>query len=243
MYFDHIVHFIEGKPQEAVEYWNQLGFPAVLGGQHLKWGTHNALFYIKDCYIEWLALENPEIALKADHPLPNLLLHDAIGFGTVCLRTDDIEKLNERLQGEGFETSGVLDAERQTSEGKLIKWKMLFLEEEISNRLPSPFFIEWQEDDRTRMENLRKNRALQPGGEAMELEKCVFGVRDIAACTEKWQKLLGGELELENCRIEFRLTDREKERLEQITFKGAEQELSFAEGVYQVPEKGNNKST
>ncbi|TWT24691.1 VOC family protein [Planomicrobium sp. CPCC 101110] len=241
MYLDHIVHFTEEHPQETVDYWNRLKFPAVLGGQHLQWGTHNALFYAKDCYIEWLAVENPAIAKQAHHPLTELLLHDKSGFGTVCLRTDNIEELDKRLQDQGFETSGVLDAERRTSAGKLIRWKMLFIKEAVSDQLPCPFFIQWQERDAVRLENLRQSGALLPESEMLEVEKCIFGVNDVAAHTEKWTKLLGGKLDLANCRIEFQSAHGKKERLEKVAFKAAEQEVTFADGVYWLPEKGNNK--
>ncbi|WKA55236.1 VOC family protein [Planococcus shixiaomingii] len=242
MYLDHIVHFVEEEPQAAVDFWNEQGFSAVPGGQHLKWGTHNALLYAKDCYIEWLSVEKPEIAAKANHPLTALLLHDGIGFGTICLRTKAIEELDVRLKEEGFETSGVLEAERRTNAGKLIQWKMLFIKEAVSNELPSPFFIQWQEDDVARLDSLRKSKALLPENEMLELEKCVFGVHDIAAITEKWRKMLGGKLELENCRIEFQLTGGKKERLESVAFKGADQTVAYSQGVYHMPRKGNNTS-
>ncbi|WP_245894467.1 VOC family protein [Planomicrobium soli] len=241
LYLDHIVHFVDENPQEAVNHWKELGFQAVVGGQHLKWGTHNALFYVKDCYIEWLAVENVDIANGANHPLTKLLLHDKLGFGTICLRTEAIEEVDKRLQAHGFDTSGVLQAERRTSTGKLIQWQMLFVEEEVSNQLPSPFFIQWQEDDPVRLENLRKSGALLTENEVLEIEKCILGVHDVAASTEKWTRLLGGKLNLANCRIEFKATDRGKERLEKVVFKNAVQEVTFAEGVYALPEKGNNK--
>lgn len=241
MYLDHIVHFIDETPKQAVEYWNQLEFQAVQGGRHIKWGTHNALFYAKDWYIEWLALEKLEIAVQADHPLTKLFLYDRLGFGAICLRTNAIDQLDLQLKKDGFKTTGVLEAERRTNEGKLIQWKMLFIEETVSNQLPSPFFIEWQENETNRLENLRKSGVLKLENEKLELEKCVFGVHDVAASTEKWEKLLGGSLKLENCQIEFRLTEREKERLEVVVFKEAEQEVSYAQGVYRMPRRGNNK--
>ncbi len=38
------------------------GRHAVVGGRHEKWGTHNALLYTKNAYIEWLSVEKMEIA-------------------------------------------------------------------------------------------------------------------------------------------------------------------------------------
>lgn len=238
MYLDHIVHFIEMEPEEAVTEWKTQGFHAAKGGRHMNWGTHNALLYLKDQYIEWLAIEKIAIAEEADHPLTQLLLHDKKGFGTVCLRTEEIEQLDERLKAEGIETTGVLDAERKTESGDLIKWKMLFIKEPVSDSLPFPFFIEWGESDDARYEGLRKRGAIRPENEKLSIERCVFGVRDPEASAEKWRTVLGA-LRLSNCQFEFQKTDKGKERLECVFFADGTRELSFEEGVYYVPNEGN----
>lgn len=239
MFLDHIVHFIDRKPQIAVEEWERQGMHAAIGGQHLNWGTHNALFYTKDSYIEWLAVEKPEIAKAADHPLTKLLLHDKTGFGTICLRTESIEELDNRLKSEGFETSGVLDAERRTDTGELIQWKMLFIQEEAADQLPAPFFIEWQESDEQRYEGLRKRGAIASANEELAIERLVFGVNDPEAAEGKWRKILGGSLVLPNCRVEFNRTEGVKERLEEVHFMNGHKRLSFEAGVYYLPKLGN----
>lgn len=235
MYLDHIVHYIECKPEQALNFWHSRKYPAAIGGRHEKWGTFNALLYLKDCYIEWLAVEKAEVAASAGHPLVQQLLYNKKGFGTICLRTDSIAALNGRLLNDGFATSGVLDAERRAADGSLIKWKMLFIEEEATDQLPSPFFIEWQEDDAARYGNLRKSGTIQPANEELAIERCVFGVHEVEANEEKWKKLLGGELRLANCQIEFRQTDRQKERLEEVHFNAGSQKVEFENGLYFVP--------
>ena len=45
----------------------------------------------------------------------------------------------KKLNNKGFRTSGVLDAERRTADGELRKWKMLFVEQPVSNELPIHF--------------------------------------------------------------------------------------------------------
>jgi hypothetical protein len=239
MFLDHIVHFIHKEPQMAVDYWKQQGMHAAMGGRHLNWGTHNALFYTKDCYIEWLAVEKPEVAEAAHHPLTELLLHDKTGFGTICLRTASIDDLDSRLKSDGFETSGVLDAERRTGTGELIQWKMLFIKEEVTGQLPSPFFIQWQESDKQRYEGLRKRGAIAPANEEQAIERLVFGVKDPEAAENAWRKILGGSLKLPNCRLEFKRTDRKKERLEEVHFADGQKRISFEDGVYYLPELGN----
>ncbi|WP_394120754.1 VOC family protein [Planococcus donghaensis] len=235
MELDHIVHFVRQTPQKTTAEWQQKGFYAAIGGRHEKWGTFNALLYLKDCYIEWLAVEKAEIASQANHPLTRLLLHDRVGFGTICVRTDAIKKLDEELRDRGVKTSGVLDAERRTEAGQLIKWKMLFIEEEISARLPSPFFIEWQETDEQRYRNLRATGAIQPSSEKLAIDRCVFGVRNPEETAAAWRKILGGSLELDNCRIEFRKTDQPHERLEEVHFVHGENKVEFEQGRYWLP--------
>lgn len=232
MKFDHVIHFIEETPEEAVRFWTQQNLPAVVGGRHENWGTRNALLYGKDSYIEWLALENRAIAESADHPLTQLLLHNGPGFGTVCFRTSSITELDRRLTDAGFQTSGILDGRRRTADGKLIEWKMLFIAEEPSSRLPNPFFIQWNESDDERYEGLLAAGSLKPYGKELVLDRCIFGVEDVEEATERWKELLGGSLHLPNCLIEFRKLEGKRERLEEVHYKNGGTRVLYADGVY-----------
>ncbi|WP_341201629.1 VOC family protein [Planomicrobium okeanokoites] len=234
MKFDHVIHFIEETPEQAVEFWQRKNQHAVIGGRHENWGTRNALRYGKDSYIEWLSLENRRIAESASHPLTKLLLHNGAGFGTVCFRVESIEDLEERLTAEGFQTSGILDGSRRTAEGKLIEWKMLFIDEEFSDRLPNPFFIEWSERDDERYAGLRAVGAIAPADENRTLQRCIFGVDDEKAAVKKWKKLLGGNLQLANCLIEFRKRTGQKERLEEVHYQNGKEQIVYEKGIYLV---------
>ncbi|MCH4826529.1 VOC family protein [Planococcus halocryophilus] len=235
MELDHIVHFVQKNPKETVTDWQAQGLPASLGGQHINWGTQNVLLYLKDCYIEWLSVEKQEIATEAEHPLTRLLLHDQIGFGTICVRTQNIMELNRDLQERGIETTGVLDAERRTEDGELIKWKMLFVNESVSMKLPTPFFIEWQETDEQRYKKLRDKGVVQATNEALTIDRCVFGVWNPKEVEHTWRKILGGSLKLTNCRIEFRKTTETQERLEEVYFTNGTNKLEFEQGLYWLP--------
>lgn len=232
MEFDHVIHFINNTPEDTVSYWNSQNLHALAGGRHEKWGTRNALFYAKDSYIEWLALENREIAEGVDHPLTKLLLHNGPGFGTVCFRTSSIVTLNKRLTDTGFQTSGILDGSRRTADGKLIEWKMLFVDEEPSARLPNPFFIQWNETDEERLEGLKATGVIAKAQEGVALERCIFGVEDVEEMSERWKELLGGSLQLPNCLIEFRKLEGNRERLEEVHFKDGKKRIVFEKGVY-----------
>ena len=127
---DHVVYFTDKTPKGMVAEQRAAGRHAVIGGSHEKWGTHNALMYVKNAYVEWLSVEHLAIAEQANHPLTEQLLHDGEGWGTICLSVVGIEKFNEEVNNKGFRTSGVLKAERKTVGGEIRKWKMLFIEQQ-----------------------------------------------------------------------------------------------------------------
>jgi len=225
MKLDHVVYFTDKEPAQMVAEQQEVGRHAVVGGRHEKWGTHNALLYTKNAYVEWLSVEKMKIAEKADHPLTKLLLHDleqGDGWGTICLSVDDIEKFNEEVENKGFRTSGVLDAGRRTADGQLKKWKMLFVDQPVSNELPYPFFIEWEEPEETRFEKLRKNGTLTSVNEQLEITECVFRVDDPLSATAEWAILLSqkvgnaDDIILPNVVLKFVVHDGDKDRLTDV---------------------------
>ncbi len=234
MKLDHIVHFTGAAPEESVHYWNDLGFHAVIGGSHKNWGTRNALMYGSDYYVEWLAVEEVQVVEHSSHPLIENLRYDHRGFGTVCLRSENLAELATELEARGFQTTGVMDAERQTEAGDVIRWKMLFIEQTISEALPLPFFIEWEEPDADRFAGLKKKGSILESNERLQLDRLVFSVQDPEQSELVWKQMLGGKLELGNCRFVFR-NGTGRERLAEVQFAGAERTVEFEQGVYQVP--------
>jgi len=237
MKLDHIVHFTHTNPEASSKFWNEKGFHAVTGGSHKNWGTQNALMYGPDFYIEWLAIEDESVAERSGHPLVKHLRHDQRGFGTVCLRSGNLDLLAKQIEGRGFRTIGPMDAERLTETGETIRWRLLFIDEPISSSLPLPFFIEWEEPDETRFAGLKQKGAITDLNEALRIEALVFSVENPAQSEARWSSLLGGAVELENCRFEFEAC-KGKERLREVRFESAEQEVVFEEGRYWVPRFG-----
>ncbi len=193
MKLDHVVYFTERTPKQVVLEQQEMERHAVVGGRHEKWGTHNALMYVKNAYIEWLAVERKDVAEKANHPLTRLLQHDledGEGWGTICLSVESIVQFNEEIENKGFRTSGVIEAERRTADGQLRKWKMLFVDQPDSDELPMPFFIEWEEAEEVRCEKLRQDGTISPDNERLEIKECVFSVDDPLKETAEWAILL-----------------------------------------------------
>jgi hypothetical protein len=214
---DHVVYFSEKSPEVNVQEHKGTS----IGGKHKNWGTFNALTYTQNSYIEYLSVEHMDIAKQANHPLTNLLLHDlerGEGWGTICFRTDNIVALNDRLNNEGWVTSGVLNAERETSSGFIRKWKMLFIQQDVSNELPYPFFIEWEEPFEERMKSLREDGTISSENDRLIISICEFAVDNPEKRVEEWGHLLNltpteNALKLPNTELLFRKRSHDIERL------------------------------
>ena len=225
MKLDHVVYFTQKEPAQLVEEQQAIGRHAVIGGSHEKWGTYNALLYTQNAYIEWLSVEKEDVAEQANHPLTDLLLHDlkvSDGWGTICLSVDDIERFNEEVENKGFSTSGVLNAERRTADGQIRKWKMFFVNQPVSNELPYPFFIEWEDTDETRFAKLREVGTFTSDNDQLRITECVFSVNDPLRETAEWAILLSqkvgnaNNIVLPNVLLKFVAQVSGKERLTDV---------------------------
>lgn len=231
MKLDHVVYFTEKDLNQVVEEQRLEGRHAVIGGRHEKWGTHNALLYVENAYVEWLAVEYVEIAKIAQLPLIDLLLSDLKeggGWGTLCLSVDGIEHFNEDIENKGFRTSGVLEAQRKTVDGRLLKWKLLFVEQPVSAELPYPFFIEWEEMEEKRLARLKEDGALSTENECLAIKECIFHVEDPLKETAEWAILLSQkvgdnhDITLPNTILKFVKHEGGKDRLTDVVIGQAE---------------------
>ncbi|MCP1158506.1 MULTISPECIES: VOC family protein [Bacillus] len=189
---DHIVHFIDRHPAEAIDKLNQEGLKGYMGGRHPLWGTYNSVIYFNSSYIEFLAVEEVEIAASSDNPLIQQLIKGVKRgerIGQLCFRTEHIGKLQEQMASNGIKT--VIHKGRRTrKDGKLIKWKMLFAEG--GGRLPYPFFIEWEQKDKERFNDLRNTGILLPSQESHAVKTIKILTENKSETAESWAKLLGG---------------------------------------------------
>lgn len=223
---DHVVYFSNTSSAENATIYEH----TVVGGHHKQWGTSNALRYTRNSYIEYLSVNDRECAVKSSHPLPTLLLHDlelGEGWGTICFRTNDIDGLNKKLQIDGWKTSGVLDAERETSTGFIRRWKMLFIDQEVSENLPYPFFIQWEETLEMRMKSLKDEGTITLENEKLSITKCDFEVKSPEKTVEKWSDLLNltpsrNTLILPNTELHFLKSSKNLERLSNVNVEKSE---------------------
>lgn len=221
---DHVVYFTTKSPAQIAHEVMIEGTRPVVGGQHLQWGTYNAVLYTKTSYIEWLSVENEEIAKGTHQPLVKQYLYDindGDGFYSLCLRTEDLKRKDLYFRKLGYRTSGILPAERKTADGKVIKWKMLFIQQKLDESLPYPFFIEWEQPLDERYDMLKADGTIHQANEELQIKRCIFYVKDVERKLTQWSRLLslptkGNTLKLANTSFEFQQLQQGKERLRTV---------------------------
>ncbi|MED0960984.1 VOC family protein [Bacillus paramycoides] len=192
--FDHLVHAVHCTPEEAAKQMQSLGFHTVQGGQHTNWGTWNSLCYFDLSYIEFLAVQHEEKAKEAENPLVQetvVKLQNGEGMLQIAIRTDEIEELAVNLQKHALQTIGPFEGKRVRKDGRLLQWKMLFVkQEEDGPKLP--FFIQWNETDEERRNDLRKTGAItEHKNKVQEIKTIYYAVKNVRETVRKWKEVMG----------------------------------------------------
>lgn len=194
MKWDHLVHYVNdlAKP---VEIFGAHGLVAFKGGSHKDWGTYNALSYFGLTYLEFLGIENLELAKATEH---NLVVKDAVELlpehevlSRVVIRTDDIEEVAASLKAAGLSLSPIIDGKRLDNEGRLIEWRMMTIAGDFGG-LVYPFIIQWSGTDTERVERLTSSGVIKPhpAGE-VEIVRAVFHVSDPEVAANHWGTIFG----------------------------------------------------
>ncbi|WP_413303977.1 VOC family protein [Bacillus sp. 1P10SD] len=196
--FDHLVIFLK-KPEEAIQPLNEKRIHAINGGHHEKWGTYNSLSYFGLSYIEFLGIEDLTIAEKQEN---NRLVTEIVerlsrqgqeGPAKIAVRTRGIQQLSASLKAEGYIVYGPYPGERVRADGQIIKWSLLFLENE-PNELTMPFFIDWEKSDEERLVELKEQGLINRHPlENLAFESVGFVVHDLEKSITKWGNLLNLE--------------------------------------------------
>ncbi|MDF2681422.1 MAG: hypothetical protein K0R47_2612 [Brevibacillus sp.] len=193
---DHIVHFLHRTPAAATEQFRLLGYHAVAGGRHVRWGTWNSLSYFGLSYVEFLAVELTELAKESDNPLIRQLVEEqgrGEGFGQIALRTRQMDQWATELREKGLQVTGPVAGSRTRDDGTVIRWRMLFSEDPQGSQVP-PFLIEWQESDEERVKDL-KNRGMiadHPNG-AESIQSVGYAVAKLDEAAKQWERWFGWE--------------------------------------------------
>ena len=187
---DHLMICVPDLPQ-GVEAYRRLGFNVQPGGVHPGKGTHNAIAFNDEDYLELLAIRDPAEERAADAKAGSwgrdLSGFIAAGGGIrfVILQSDDLAADVAAMRARGVEVSDTMDGRRQQG-GQEFRWKAATLGPK--NPLPL-FFIQ-------HLTPMAERRKHTPGGGPHPngtrfLERTYIVVENLEASVAMYSKVLG----------------------------------------------------
>ena len=109
------------------------------GGEHIGLGTRNALLSLGNSYLEIIA---PDPAQPNKGTFGERLANLSEGGIVSWCAEGELNKLEKKLSDLGVPTIGPNKTKRQTQEGEVIEWELLFASKPSFGGL-LPFFIDW----------------------------------------------------------------------------------------------------
>lgn len=154
--FDHLVIASKHIEQDSKRFGNLHDVETIEGGKHKIWGTANFLsYYTNHCYIEWLGVQNDQIAKQSKNPLiQHLVNHVQNGFFEAfqfALQTDNIEHYLTHFGKIDQPFVGPIKGQRHKPDGTRLTWRMLFPIYDIALET-LPFLIAWDQPENERID-------------------------------------------------------------------------------------------
>lgn len=184
---DHVVHVVRDLDQ-ATATFRSLGFHVCAGGQHLSWGTHNALIYFDLAYVELVSILDPRLAALSEFGLPVMArLKAGEGPETVAFATGDIQASLAALHARDVTASGPRPGNRRRSDGSVVAWQMAL------PAWPLPFLIQWDQSPDVRREELTGRGFLDPhpAGAALRLSQVGWAVQEPGSVSRWMEEVYG----------------------------------------------------
>lgn len=173
--------------RQGIDAYTRIGFNIHAGGIHSGKGTHNAIAFNEDDYLELLGIRDRNEYLS-NSPFGGLVefLEQGGGLRYVIVQSDDLAADVAAMRARGVEVSEVTDGERRTPGGQELRWRAAML----GARNPLPiFFIQ-------HLTPVQERRGLAPGAgrhpnEVLRAERVYIAVTDVAAAAETYARVLG----------------------------------------------------
>lgn len=175
-----------GDLERGVAACRALGFDVSPGGVHPGRGTHNAIAFLADDYLEVLAVRERGEYARAS-PGGGLLEFVAGGDGIryIAVQSDDLAADVVAMRGRGVEVTDPADGERRTPAGVTLRWRSASLG--AANPLPI-FFIQHL----TPLAERRRaaGAGAHPNG-VQRTERMYVAVADVGAAAATYSRVLG----------------------------------------------------
>ncbi|HEX2293789.1 MAG TPA: VOC family protein [Actinomycetota bacterium] len=137
---DHVIVAVRDLDAAAERFERDHGLSSVAGGRHRGLGTGNRIVPLGDAYVELMAVvDEAEAEGSALASWVRATCADGDRLGALCLRTDDVRGVAQRLG------TPALPMGRVRPDGSELRWELAGLEQTLGDpRLP--FFIQWHAD-------------------------------------------------------------------------------------------------
>lgn len=172
---DHVIVCVANLDEAASRFESEHGVSSVEGGRHQGHGTANRLIPLGENYIELLAVVAPREAKTSALGTWALDRAAVPGAAGVCLRTDDLDAVSERL---GLEPTPM---SRVTPDGVILDWRLAGLDQAFAHNLP--FFIQWDIPDHLHPGQIEVDHA---AGDVHLEEATIWGDAADIARLEEW---------------------------------------------------------
>lgn len=188
---DHVMICIPSLAR-GIEAYTHLGFNVYPGGAHTGKGTHNAIAFHGEDYLELMSVSDRDEYLAARAAAggagPSLVdfLAEGGGFRYVVVQSDDLAADVAAMRRRGVDVQDPTEGGRRTPAGQELKWKAAVL----GARNPLPvFFIQ-------HLTPLAERRAQVPrAGDhpngVLGADRVYIAVTDVAAAAESYGRVLG----------------------------------------------------
>ena len=183
---DHVM-ICPPRLDEGIEAYRRLGFDIYPGGASSSRGTHNAIAFHDDDYLE-LASVSDRAAYLAANPQGGLtnFLDRGGGFRFVIVQSDDLAADVRAMREREVEVSDPADGSRKTPAGQQLAWKLAVL----GPRDPLPLlFIQHLTPLAERRAQVPRS-GQHPNG-VLRTDRVYIAVPDLAQAVPQYSRVLG----------------------------------------------------
>jgi len=192
---DHVMICVPDLAQ-GIEQYRKLGFNMHAGGVHTGKGTHNAIAFNQDDYLELLAIrdqgeyQSASVGVAGTFGSGTLPQFIAAGGGIryVIIQSDDLAADVAAMRTRGVDVSDLMDGVRRTADGQVLRWRLATLG--AGNPLPL-FFIQHLTPLEERRRQVPAYEAGKHPNGVYKLERAYIATPDAEADAATYAKVLG----------------------------------------------------
>lgn len=184
---DHVMICVDDLPH-AIEAYTRMGFNIYPGGVHAGKGTHNAIAFHREDYLELLAVRDRAAYVAASGPGGGLLEFLARGGGLryIAVQSDELVADVAAMRRRGVDVSEPAEGERRTPGGQELRWKVARLGPD--NPLPL-LFVQHLTPLHARLRQVPR-AGDHPNG-VLGLERAYIAVPDVVSAAQLYSRVLG----------------------------------------------------